>query len=189
MSSANFWHFYHISRKKKYGPFSFEQLCSIFTKNNIQENEILIFKNGWSKWQSPNVEPLFKDFFTQNETVSPLESSNVENDVSEANIIANLNTIIISGKKSFKTKTLYISDNSIILQHNLPHVFKDKPIQLYIKSPDNRTSLKMSAQIISAEKEMLKIKIENEFSQKTYERWLNYFKEKQNMHSPLKMSA
>lgn len=188
MSGATIWHFYHISRKKKYGPFSFEQLCSIFSKNQIKDDQILIYKKGWDKWQSPLVDPQFQEFFNP-KPLDATEDKVINSEIKIADINAELNSIVILGKKSFKTKTLYLGEESIILQHTLPHFFKDQTFQLFIKSPDNRTSIKLNAKFLEHENEIILIEIENSFSQKIYERWLNYFKEKNDQVTPLKKSA
>lgn len=186
MNSANVWHFYHISRKKKYGPFSFEQLCSIFSKNNIQEDQILIFKNGWDKWRTPLSESIFHDYFKKNQpemhssTEEELPKQTVESslEISMPSVKAELNVIIILGKKTFKTKTMCIGDKALQLKHNLPSYFLQENVNVYLKAPDNRSSIKLSAKIIKTEAELILFQIENEFSQKTYNRWLNYFTEK-----------
>ncbi len=190
MSSANVWHFYHLSRKKKYGPFSFEQLCSIFSKNNIQEDHILIFKNGWDKWRSPLSESIFHDYFKRNQAdVNSLNENENENEqllnkveplpeISMPTIQAELNAIIIFGRKTFKTKTMCIGEKTLLLKHNLPKFFMQENVYIYLRAPDNRSSIKLSAKIMKTEKEIIQFQIENEFSQKAFDRWLNYFSER-----------
>ena len=174
MNSANVWHFYHISRKKKYGPFSFEQLCSIFSKNNIQEDQILIFKNGfiyYFKKNQPEMHSSIEEELPKQTVESSLE-------ISMPSIKAELNVIIILGKKTFKTKTMCIGDKALQLKHNLPSHFLQENVNVYLKAPDNRSTIKLSAKIIKTEAELILFQIENEISQKTFDRWLNYFTEK-----------
>jgi hypothetical protein len=191
MNSANVWHFYHISRKKKYGPFSFEQLCSIFSKNNIQEDHILIFKNGWDKWRSPLSESIFHDYFkniiAENEPSEKIEESNQP--IELPNIKAELNVIVVFGKKSFKTKTIYIGDKTLLLKHNLPANYNQDNLSIYLKAPDNRSSIKLTATVLKKENEIIQFQIENEFSQKIFARWLNFFYEKSDAKNQTKKIA
>ena len=109
---------------------------------------------------------------------------------SSPEIKANLNVIIVCGKKSFKTKTLYIGNESLILRHFLPDDYQNKKLHVFLKSPDNKTCIKLDANVIRNEKEIISFEIENEFSSITFERWLKYFAEKNNQQPDiLKKSA
>jgi hypothetical protein len=216
VEKKDLWYYYHAKIKKRLGPFSTEALCNHLLKEQVELEHIMLCQTGWKNWKCGLNVPEFISFF-QNELASfdnllpPIIETETQAEVQiKPDIIASpakeninkrkharveleLKVVFISGKKTFRTKTVDLSLGGIKTIDPLPEIYFNTPIEVFISSPDLKISIKFSAILVANANSSTHIQFTggNDIGQKHLESWLNsvYKNQAKQISKPLKKTA
>jgi hypothetical protein len=202
-NSHDTWYFFHKLSKKILGPFTADFLTTLMIDNNFNFQQIFICKPGWKKWScsqnvtefkilldSSNEEDVDLNEFLE-EPQQEIESSNNEV-IDDENkdwtkfrehprVTMELKIIFVSGKKSFRTKTIDLSLGGVKTSDPLPEAYLNQELDVFLSSPDLKLSIRFKAELISCKDSLSRLKFteKNDIGLKHLENWINTVNEKQ----------
>lgn len=192
MNKNELWFFYHRINKIKQGPFPLEALCSFLINEKVELEHVLLCQSGWQEWKKSQDIPSFLNQYQKSlklkddhlpslenleeddEELPPMIPKNNSEKRKHPRVMIELKVVFIIEKKSFRTKTLDLSLGGLKIVDPLPDMYFNRPIQVFLSSPDLKISIKFEAELLpnTSSSTHIQFTAKNEIGLKHLEAWL-----------------
>ena len=197
MTNSENWFYTNTEEGPKItGPFTSIGLCQFINQEAIDPQKIVVTFSGFDKWIKIND---IEDFQETIDLVKNIDLKSLLPDTTsiEFKIAAGapltllktnrieqrkhqrvdleLKAIFVSEDKSFKTKTINVSEGGLKLAHKLPEEFYNKKIMLYLTSIEHNISLQFETEIVknNEAKNCVQFITKNVMAAQTIKSWID----------------